>query len=188
MLIKIFTLRFSERIEGFDDEPVRAFMADKEVVAVNERFFIKDGVPYWTVMLKYKPASDAKTEAPATETARQERKTDPRDILKDADMPLYNRLRDWRNERARKDGVPPYVVFNNKQVAEIAVKRPRSLNQLSAIKGVGQAKIEKYGQAVIGIISPITEGQQTMFPEDSPDKAPDALTEGENGKGGSNGA
>jgi len=32
MLIKIFTLRFSERIEGFDDEPVRAFMADKGIL------------------------------------------------------------------------------------------------------------------------------------------------------------
>jgi hypothetical protein len=47
MLIKIFTLKFSEAIGGFDDEKLRTFMADKEIVSMKERFFIKDNVPYW---------------------------------------------------------------------------------------------------------------------------------------------
>jgi hypothetical protein len=51
LLVKIFTLRFSERIEEFEDEFLRAFMADNEVVSLKERFFFKDNMPYWSVMV-----------------------------------------------------------------------------------------------------------------------------------------
>ena len=46
MKVRIFTLRFSKTMEGFDDEDVRLFMSDKEIVSANEHFFQKDGLPY----------------------------------------------------------------------------------------------------------------------------------------------
>lgn len=45
MQIKVFTLRFSKAIEGFDDELVRAFMADKDIIAVDAHFFFKGDMP-----------------------------------------------------------------------------------------------------------------------------------------------
>ena len=60
--------------------------------------------------------------------------------------PVAERLRAWRLERAREDGVPPYVVFHDKVLHEIASTQPRSLGELSQIAGVGPAKLDRYGE------------------------------------------
>jgi superfamily II DNA helicase RecQ len=41
-------------------------------------------------------------------------------------MPLFNQLREWRRERCKRDGVPPYIVCTNKQLAQMAVQRPQT--------------------------------------------------------------
>ncbi|MBV8480194.1 MAG: ATP-dependent DNA helicase UvrD2, partial [Actinobacteria bacterium] len=66
--------------------------------------------------------------------------------------PAAQRLREWRLERAREDGVPPYVVFHDSVLHAIADARPRSLGELSQIAGVGPAKLERYGDDVLALI------------------------------------
>jgi DNA helicase-2/ATP-dependent DNA helicase PcrA len=63
--------------------------------------------------------------------------------------PLGERLRAWRLERARTDGVPPYVVFHDSVLHEIAETRPASLAELAQVAGVGPAKLERYGPDVL---------------------------------------
>ena len=63
--------------------------------------------------------------------------------------PAGERLRAWRLERAREDGVPPYVVFHDTVLHAIADARPTSLGQLSQIAGVGPAKLERYGSDLL---------------------------------------
>ena len=48
--------------------------------------------------------------------------------------------------------VPAYLVFHNTTLEEIAARRPRSLDELAAVPGVGPAKLERYGQAVLGMV------------------------------------
>ncbi len=60
-------------------------------------------------------------------------------------MPLFNALRDWRAERSKRDGVPPYLICTNKQLVAMIKARPRSLGKLGEIEGIGKAKLEKYG-------------------------------------------
>jgi DNA helicase II / ATP-dependent DNA helicase PcrA len=66
--------------------------------------------------------------------------------------PTGERLRAWRLERARMDGVPPYVVFHDSVLHAIAEAAPRSLGELSQVAGVGPAKLERYGPAVISLL------------------------------------
>ncbi len=61
-----------------------------------------------------------------------------------------------------RDSVPPYVVFDNRQLAHIAVKAPESRNRLGEVEGVGKAKLEKYGPEILGIIR-----QKAAHPSDS---------------------
>ncbi len=65
------------------------------------------------------------------------------------------RLRAWRRERARQDGVPPYVVFHDAVLHAIADAKPRSLGELSELAGVGPAKLERYGDAVLELLWPL---------------------------------
>ena len=67
--------------------------------------------------------------------------------------PVAERLRAWRLERAREDGVPPYVVFHDKVLHEIAATQPRSLGELSQIAGVGPAKLDRYGEDVLALLA-----------------------------------
>jgi ATP-dependent DNA helicase RecQ len=67
-------------------------------------------------------------------------------------QPLFERLRQWRASVAKEHGVPAYVVFHDGTLRAIAEQRPQSLDALAEISGVGSAKLERYGSAVIGIV------------------------------------
>jgi DNA helicase-2/ATP-dependent DNA helicase PcrA len=67
----------------------------------------------------------------------------------DADKPLMDALKKWRLERAKSDEVPAYVVFHDSTLEEIARRKPRSLEELSEVTGVGPAKLERYGSEVV---------------------------------------
>jgi len=68
------------------------------------------------------------------------------------DDPVFAALRKWRLERARSDEVPPYVVFHNTTLAEIAERKPTSLRDLARVPGVGPTKLERYGGDVLGLL------------------------------------
>ncbi|HEX5949733.1 MAG TPA: ATP-dependent DNA helicase UvrD2, partial [Actinomycetota bacterium] len=67
--------------------------------------------------------------------------------------PLFDRLREWRRDRAQADGVPAYVVFHDATLAAIAEERPTSRAALAAISGVGPAKLERYADEVLGVVA-----------------------------------
>jgi DNA helicase II / ATP-dependent DNA helicase PcrA len=66
--------------------------------------------------------------------------------------PVGERLRAWRLKRARSDGVPPYVVFHDSVLHEIADAQPATLGELAQISGIGPAKLERYGDAVLAAL------------------------------------
>jgi DNA helicase-2/ATP-dependent DNA helicase PcrA len=73
--------------------------------------------------------------------------------LSAADEPLLERLMEWRRERARADGVPAYVVADNKTLAAIAVRRPSDEVALLGVSGIGQRKVAIYGDAILAIVN-----------------------------------
>lgn len=62
-------------------------------------------------------------------------------------------LKDWRRKSADELNVPPYVVFGDKTLIDIAVKKPSSRAALLTVYGIGEAKAEKFGSAVLRIVS-----------------------------------
>jgi ATP-dependent DNA helicase RecQ len=65
---------------------------------------------------------------------------------------LFDALRAWRLEEAKGQGVPPYVIFHDTVLREIAAVRPDSLDELGAIKGVGASKLTRYGAGVLQVV------------------------------------
>ncbi len=70
-----------------------------------------------------------------------------------ADEGLVERLRAWRLERSREDGVPAYVVLHDATLRELAAARPASLSELSSVRGLGPAKVERYGSSLLAVVS-----------------------------------
>ncbi|WP_431971089.1 DNA helicase RecQ [Nocardia sp. bgisy134] len=70
-----------------------------------------------------------------------------------ADVPLFEKLREWRGATAKEQGVPAYVVFHDATLREIATRKPASLAQLGAIGGIGENKLAKYGEQVLEVLA-----------------------------------
>jgi ATP-dependent DNA helicase RecQ len=66
--------------------------------------------------------------------------------------PLFDALRARRRELAAEAGVPPYVIFHDSSLREMAELKPASLQALSQVTGVGTAKLERYGAAFVEVI------------------------------------
>ncbi|WP_324650050.1 DNA helicase RecQ [Georgenia sp. H159] len=90
------------------------------------------------------------------ERVRVARKTRTSKAPLDLDEPgqeLFQQLRSWRAATAKEQGVPAYVVFPDATLAAIAQTRPENRSELSGISGVGAAKLERYGEAVLEVVA-----------------------------------
>ncbi len=73
-------------------------------------------------------------------------------VLPEADRSLFEALRAKRMEIARAQNVPPYVIFHDKTLIELAAARPASVGEMAQIPGVGDTKLERYGPAFLAAI------------------------------------
>jgi ATP-dependent DNA helicase UvrD/PcrA len=69
--------------------------------------------------------------------------------------PAVEALREWRLARARADEVPAYVVFNDRTLAELVARTPRTLAELAAVPGIGPAKLERYGPELLARLADV---------------------------------
>ena len=69
------------------------------------------------------------------------------------DDPVYDTLKRWRLETAKAEEKPAYVIFHNSTLAEIVRRAPRSRAELAAVPGVGPAKLERYGDELLAVLS-----------------------------------
>ena len=73
-------------------------------------------------------------------------------LVSDEDAPLLSALKSKRRELSEKEGVPAYIIFNDKTLIDMAQKRPSNLDQMARINGVGVKKLEKFGDLFLEVI------------------------------------
>jgi superfamily II DNA helicase RecQ len=66
---------------------------------------------------------------------------------------LFDALRAWRTDRAREEKLPAYVIAYDETLASIAAARPATLVALERVKGIGPAKLDKYGADILAIVA-----------------------------------
>ncbi len=98
------------------------------------------------------PSSDARARGKRRRSPATERAPEDAPALTGADEALLARLRDLRRTIAREEQVPAYVVFPDRTLAEMALRRPSSEHALGEIRGVGPVKIERYGQRFLDVL------------------------------------
>jgi DNA helicase-2/ATP-dependent DNA helicase PcrA len=91
-------------------------------------------------------------DAAAVRSSRKRASSGGASVQLDESDPLTAELRRWRSDVSTSVGKPAYTVFDNKTLAEIAHAKPRSLGALLAVKGVGEAKLERYGDDVVELV------------------------------------
>ncbi|GAA5086527.1 DNA helicase RecQ [Nocardia iowensis] len=73
--------------------------------------------------------------------------------LAPADVPVFEKLREWRAATSKEQGVPAYVVFHDATLREIVARKPTSLADLGTVNGVGENKLAKYGEQVLEVLA-----------------------------------
>ena len=115
MKLKIFTFKFSESANGFDDKPLQGFIADKEVIDFSEHFFIHDKTPYLTILISYRLLN------------RDERKAAPRqDPRKELDEAKRKEIYAETQEILNMEGGPVIPLFKYQvDAATTKIKTPK---------------------------------------------------------------
>lgn len=83
-----------------------------------------------------------------------------------ADEALMTMLRDLRKKEAKKLGVPPFVIFQDPSLEDMALKYPISIDELSNVHGVGEGKAKKYGKPFVDLINRYVEDNDIIRPDD----------------------
>ncbi|CAH1693655.1 ATP-dependent DNA helicase RecQ [Hyphomicrobiales bacterium] len=112
-------------------------------IAPAGRDFLRDKP---TLMLRVPGASRVKRDKAARGAAS-------RPAVTDSDNDLFQALRQKRMELARAQNVPPYVIFHDKTLIELAAARPASRAEMANVPGIGEAKLERYGSAFLAVIA-----------------------------------
>ena len=89
-------------------------------------------------------------EKPKSAKTRRARATVQKPVIA-VDGDRLARLKSWRSEQSKQQGVPAYVILHDTTLEQIALRRPRDFSSLADIAGIGKRKLEQYGRALIAI-------------------------------------
>jgi ATP-dependent DNA helicase RecQ len=115
----------------------------------------------WPVLRGERPVSIARAVKPA-------RRSEDRTRAATIDDSLFERLRALRKRLADENGVPPYVIFHDSTLREMAEHMPLDLDQFAALAGVGQAKLARYGEPFISAVREHLARMEGAGPEVTP--------------------
>jgi hypothetical protein len=161
MRVKIVTLPYSSSLGGFDDRSLVTFLCDKEVIEFRDHFFLVGDKPHLTCIVLYRfngpaealpRAASNDSEPESADATRPRKRPDPLHGMNTGQRSLFNHMREWRAELARRDGVPPYVVLTNKQLRDVIFGLPSSPASLRNIEGIGAGKVERYGEPLLAAL------------------------------------
>ncbi len=89
--------------------------------------------------------------------------TEDQNTASDIDQALFDRLKEFRTLEAKVREVPPYMIFGDRTLREISSCFPQSLDQLQMMSGMGEKKLERYGENLLAIIKPYCEEHEKKF-------------------------
>ena len=138
-------------------DELNRFCATQRVVSLERQLVVAGADSYWAVCVTVAPGAgplpDALKAPEHRSGARADgagaARVDYKQVLSEQEFSCFADLRAWRKETAEREGVPVYAVFTNEQLAEIARRRVDTEAALGEIEGVGPARLQRYGAALL---------------------------------------
>jgi len=105
--------------------------------------------PFGAEVLRGQHNVDLKEERLSIQKATPKRKVT---YFDDYDVEVYDKLRTLRTQIAAENGIPPYIVFSDKTLKDLSVKKPTSKEEMLEVHGIGEVKFERYGEAFLEVL------------------------------------
>jgi superfamily II DNA helicase RecQ len=149
MQLKLFVLPIKNL--GAAEAEMNAFLRGHRVLAVKKEFVSDGENSFWSFCVEY--LDGANGGAGGMPQGSRAPKVDYKEVLKPEEFEVFSRLREWRKAVAEKEGVPVYVVLSNEQLAQMVQKKVTSKAGFKEVEGVGEARVEKYGEALLQVLA-----------------------------------
>ena len=150
MKLKIFTLRLNPTTGIFDEGELAGFQLGKDVIEISEHFLVHEKTPTLLLVLRYRDVPD---NGGGVRQLPEAARKDWRAELDAQGQRIYDEFRLWRGRKAKQEGLPPYLILNNRELAELVMKHPANITQLREIEGIGEAKAKRWGEEMLALLS-----------------------------------
>lgn len=149
MQLKVFAVPAQGGEEAIEE--MNRFLRSHRVLSIEKRMVEEGG--YWSFCVEYLERAGEGGGPSVAE--RSKRGVDYKEVLSAEDFAVFAKLRDLRKEMAEKEGVPPYAVFTNEQLAALVMGKVDSREGMAKIDGIGSARIEKYAAAFLDVLKDV---------------------------------
>jgi superfamily II DNA helicase RecQ len=145
MAFKFFTVPIQQPDSAAED--LNAFVKSHRVLAVDRRWVDQGAASVWSFCIDYLDrAAGADARGPVGE---KHPKVDYKEVLAPEEFSVFAKLRELRREIPQSEAVPVYTIFTNDQLARMVQARVATKPDLEKVAGVGNARVEKYGDRVL---------------------------------------
>lgn len=151
MKCKVFSLVLSGEQRSRDEKILNRFLRQVEAKKIFAST-VDERLPLWSILVFY--------EGEAAGGRRPAGKTEPAEeiILTAEEQRLYEKLREWRREKAKEENVPGYIIARNLSLKLLARSEVRTAEGLLSIRGVGPSSVEKHGADLLEILKQFRSG------------------------------
>lgn len=143
MKIDIITVPFDVAMGEFKKDIIDKNINTRKILNYNAKMIKVGGKYFWSILVEYEEY----------EGMEKIQKLDKKNEFSEAQKALYQSLVNWRKEKSTTLGLPAYVLCNNAQISDIVRTKPTTKTELLAINGIGEKKVNEYGDDIIKIIT-----------------------------------
>ncbi len=156
-MLKIVTLPFDEKMEEFEQEKLERVLGNVQILKYQAELVKMEGKYYWTAFVECEKADkfDKNSEKDNfTQDVKEFKEANKNymEYLTEDEMELYKILKEWRAGEAQLLGYPPYIIASNQLLSDIVKTNPKSIEELSQLKGMGKRKVRDYGEEILLIL------------------------------------
>ncbi|WP_026232157.1 HRDC domain-containing protein [Neolewinella persica] len=137
MQIKIFSMPVWG--DEAQEEKLNKFLRSHRILQVEKQFIADGSNSQWCFCVEYLEGGE-----PIKRSSRKQAKVDYREVLSLEAFARFARYREIRKALAVSEGIPPYVIFTDKEIAAMAEVKELTVSSIRSIKGIGEKKIAKY--------------------------------------------
>lgn len=142
MQIRVFNIPISDT--GAMQAEMNRFLAGQRVLEIEQHFYQNEKSAYWSFCVRYLMSNTGSIQQQSTK-----QKVDYKELLNENEFAIFSKLRECRKIIAANDAVPAYAVFTDEELAGVARLPSIEVSKLIAVKGIGDKKVEKYGNQLI---------------------------------------
>lgn len=165
MKCKTFKIRLDGDAKEIDEVNFNEFLENLNVKQISSALV---GDKYWSVLVFYNDdankierleiseesfAENIRAKPPAGKAPKVEIVSAETIVLTADEDKIYAVLREWRNGKSGRDGLPPYMIAHNDSLMLMAKENPQTHDELVQIKGFGEKRAQKYGDEILEIIA-----------------------------------